>query len=109
MAGVLLDMVGDAKLSVYQEKHSATWPDTRPLVQEIWGVAARLGVKEFVSHVGYEVLDDHVPLIQRGIRSVDLIDFDYTFWHTVSDTPDKCSAESLGKIGELVLRLIYEE
>ncbi len=105
LAGVLLDMVGDSKLSIYQETHSATWPDTRPLVQEIWGTAARLGVKEFIPRVGYEVLDDHVPL--RNIAKIpvcDVIDFQYPdrsnrFWHTTADTPNRCSADSLGKVG----------
>jgi glutaminyl-peptide cyclotransferase len=105
LAGVLLDMVGDAKLSIYQEKHSATWPDTRPLVQEIWDTAARLGVKEFIPRVGYEVLDDHVPLRNIAkIPVIDVIDFQYPdrtnrYWHTTADTPNRCSAASLGKVG----------
>ena len=33
VAGVLLDMVGDSKLSIYQEGHSVTWTNTRPIVQ----------------------------------------------------------------------------
>ena len=105
VAGVLLDMVGDAKLSLYQEAHSATWPDTRPLVQEIWGTAARLGVVEFIPRVGYDVKDDHLPLRNiAGIPVCDVIDFHYPdrrngFWHTTSDTPARCSAASLGKVG----------
>jgi hypothetical protein len=31
---------------------------------------------------------------------VDIIDFDYPYWHTVQDTPDKVSAESLQAVGE---------
>jgi hypothetical protein len=53
------------------------------------------------------VTDDHIPLIERGIPAIDLIDFDYPYWHTIADTPDKCSAESLGKIGRLVLMMLY--
>ena len=30
--GVLLDMVGDANLEIYQERNSVRWRDTRPLV-----------------------------------------------------------------------------
>jgi len=33
-AGVLFDMVADAKLSVYQERFSATWSQTRPPARE---------------------------------------------------------------------------
>jgi hypothetical protein len=50
--GVLLDMVGDVNLSIYQEQHSVTWRDTRPLVKEIWATAQRLGVDEFIPRVG---------------------------------------------------------
>ena len=64
--GVVLDMVGDADLQIYQEQHSVTWRDTRPLVKEIWATAGRLGVKEFIPRVGYEVHDDHLPLRNIG-------------------------------------------
>jgi hypothetical protein len=52
-------------------------------------------------------MDDHLPLIQSGIPTIDIIDFDYPYWHTVEDTPDKCSAESLDVVGQLVLSVIY--
>ena len=109
VAGVLLDMVGDRNLTIYQERSSATWPDTRPLVQEIWDTAERLGVKEFIPRVGYDVRDDHVPLHQIAkIPIIDLIDFEYPdrsnrFWHTTQDAPGRCSAESLGKVGWVLL------
>jgi glutaminyl-peptide cyclotransferase len=31
---------------------------------------------------------------------VDLIDFDYPYWHTTQDTPDKVSAKSLQAVGD---------
>ena len=40
------------------------------------------------------VLDDHVPFLDAGIPAVDLIDFRYPEWHTVSDLPDRVSPES---------------
>ncbi len=36
------------------------------------------------------------------IPTIDLIDFDYPPWHTMGDTPDKCSALSLAKVGWVV-------
>ncbi len=108
IAGVLLDMVGDAKLSVYQERFSATWPDTRPLVQEIWGTAERLGIREFIPRIGYEVRDDHLPLHQIAkIPIIDVIDYQYpdrnnSYWHTTADAPGRCSADSLGKVGLVI-------
>ena len=102
---ILLDMIGDRDLSLSRDINSI---DSAPrLWERIIRHCENLDIA--LSPGTFMILDDHVPLIQRGIPSVDLIDFDFTFWHTVSDTPDKCSAESLGKIGALVLRLIYEE
>ena len=52
--GVLLDMVGSADLQIYQEHNSVRWQDTRPLVEQIWATAARLGVGEFIAEPKYE-------------------------------------------------------
>jgi hypothetical protein len=108
--GVLLDMVADSDLTVYQERHSMSWPDTRPLVKDIWATAARLGVDEFVPRVGYIVRDDHLPL--RNIAKIptcDIIDFVDSwgqippgYWHTTMDTPQRCSPSSLVKVGWVV-------
>jgi hypothetical protein len=109
IAGVLLDMVGDAKLSIFQERHSVGWKETRPIVQGIWGTAARLGINEFIPRVGYEVSDDHLPLYRiAGIPTIDVIDFHYpdqfnSYWHTTNDSPGRCSADSLGKVGTVML------
>lgn len=101
--GVLLDMIGDAELQIYQERNSVWWKDTRPLVADLWATAARLGVHEFVPKAMHEVRDDHVVLHDVGrIPCIDVIDFDYPFWHTQGDTPDKCSALSLAKVGWVV-------
>jgi hypothetical protein len=52
-------------------------------------------------------MDDHIPLLQVGIPVIDLIDLDYPHWHTVADTPDKCSAASLDQVGRVLVHLIY--
>jgi len=102
--GVLLDMVGDADLQIYQELNSIRWRDTRPLVNDIWRVAAELGVREFIDRGKYEIRDDHLALrnIAR-IPTCDIIDFDYPAWHTEADTAKNCSADSLGKVGSVIL------
>ncbi len=46
------------------------------------------------------MIDDHTPFLEAGISAVDLIDFDYPYWHTTQDTPDKVSAKSLQAVGE---------
>jgi hypothetical protein len=98
--GILLDMVGDDDLQLWQERNSLSWRDTRALVQDVWATAARLGVRDFIAKPKHEVSDDHVTLHEIGhIPCIDLIDFDYPPWHTQGDTPDKCSALSLAKVG----------
>ena len=101
--GLLLDMIGDADLQIPQEANGLWWQDTKPLVQEIYDIARRLGVREFMHRRGQEVQDDHIMLHNVGkIPTIDLIDFDYPPWHTMGDTPDKCSALSLAKVGWVV-------
>jgi len=101
--GVLLDMVGDADLQIYQERNSTWWRDTRPLVEDIWATAARLGVREFIPKRMHEVNDDHVMLHDLGrIPCIDVIDFDYPPWHTQGDTPERCSPLSLAKVGWVI-------
>ncbi len=98
-AAVIVDMIGDKDLNIYMEKNSD--PTLR---DEIWESAAALGFAEwFIPEVKYSILDDHTPFLQAGIPAVDLIDFDYPYWHTTSDTADKVSPESLGMVGSTLL------
>ena len=94
-AVVIVDMIGDADQNIYIERNS-----NPALVNEIWGIAAKLGYQEsFISTAKYSMLDDHTPFLQAGIPAVDIIDFDYPYWHTTEDTVDKISAESLEIVG----------
>jgi len=98
-AMILLDMVGDADLNIYMEKNS-----NPELMNAIWEQAASRGYNRyFIPTFKYSILDDHIPFIQAGIPSVDIIDFDYPFYHTVEDTIDKVSAQSLEIVGETLL------
>jgi hypothetical protein len=107
--GVVLDMVADRDLEIWQEGHSASWPDTRPIVDSIWDVAARRGAREFVPRPRHTVEDDHVPLRMIGrIPTCDIIDFDYPQWHTTEDTARNCSAESLAVVGGVILQWLQE-
>ena len=103
--GILVDLIGDADLQIYQEQYSLNYaPD---LVEKVWLKAEELGIIEFIPSPKYMVNDDHLPLLDVGIPCIDIIDFDYPYWHTTQDTPDKCSPESLGKVGRVVLSLLY--
>jgi glutaminyl-peptide cyclotransferase len=98
-AAVIIDMIGDKALDIYMEKNS-----NHGLNQEIWNQAAALGYKdEFIPQYKYSMEDDHTPFLQKGITAVDLIDFDYPYWHTAEDTSDKVSAGSLKIVGDTLL------
>ena len=74
------------------------------LTRQIWETAASLGYQQqFIAQPKYRMLDDHIPFIDAGIPAVDLIDFDYPYWHTGQDTADKVSAASLEAVGRTLL------
>jgi Zn-dependent M28 family amino/carboxypeptidase len=100
---VILDMIGDTDLNIYMERNSNS-----DLNNEIWGVASKLGYSQFIPTYKYNMIDDHTPFIQAGIRAVDVIDFDYPYWHTVDDTLDKVSSESLKAVGATILEWIKQ-
>lgn len=92
---IIVDMIGDADQQIYLEQNST--PEVR---DRIWAVAAELGYGDyFVNRPGYSMLDDHTPFLRRGLRAVDIIDFDYPYWHTTADTADKLSPASLERVG----------
>lgn len=102
---VLLDMIGDRDLAIYQEGFSLI--AATDVVDYVWETARALGHGEiFISRAGGSIEDDHIPLQQAGIRAIDVIDLDYPYWHTAEDTIDKISAASLQVVGEVVLELI---
>jgi hypothetical protein len=117
--GVLWDMIGDEDLNILQEGNSlAKAPE---VVSRVWGKAAELGYeKYFIPREGYEVTDDHVPLLAKGLRVIDVIDLDYgppgpdgqanpNYHHTLQDTIDKISARSLQIVGDVGLALITDQ
>lgn len=108
--GILLDMVGDKYLEIPKEQHSIKYaPD---IIDLVWNKAKELGYMQFIDAPGESIYDDHLPLNEVGIKTIDLIDFDYPdptnrFWHTHQDTPENCSAESLEAVGTVLTHVIY--
>jgi glutaminyl-peptide cyclotransferase len=99
-AGIVLDMVGGRELRIKQEPNSV---DAAPqLVRQVWEVARSLRINSFRFEEGREVMDDHLALIRAGIPTIDLIDFDYPYWHKADDLPENCAAESLADVGRVV-------
>ncbi|RLC98168.1 MAG: hypothetical protein DRI77_05660 [Chloroflexi bacterium] len=103
-AVVVVDMIGDADQQLYLERNSDP-----TLQKQLWQIAATLGYTEtFISAYRWAILDDHFPFTQQGIPAVDIIDFDYPYWHTTQDTADKVSPDSLERVGR-VLEVWLEE
>jgi glutaminyl-peptide cyclotransferase len=104
---IIMDMVADAELGIPRDTHSLR--DARWLVQLVWSTARDLGEEAFIQGRTISIVDDHVPLNEAGIPSILLIDYDYprpgapTYWHTHSDTLEHTSAESLARVGNVVL------
>ena len=108
--GIVLDMVGDKSLEISKERYSLKYaPD---IVELVWSTAKELRIEQFTDDIQNYVIDDHLPFNEVGIKTIDLIDFNYPdesnrFWHTTEDTPDKCSPESLEAVGKVLMQVIY--
>lgn len=102
---VVVDMVGDSDLDIFKERVSLARAPA--VVEMIWEEAARQGASSFHPWPGHTVMDDHWPLLEKGIPCINIIDFDYPYWHTHADTPERCSPESLTEVGRVLLGVIY--
>ena len=105
---ILLDMIGDKDLNVYREGNSQSLHPE--LNDKVWAAAGTLGYRaQFPDSVKYVIGDDHLSFNSAGIPAIDLIDFDYGYWHTLGDTADKCSPQSLKAVGDVVAKVVYDE
>ncbi|HEV7836937.1 MAG TPA: M28 family peptidase [Gemmatimonadaceae bacterium] len=103
--GVLWDMIGDKDLRIPYEMNS--FQQAPEVVSRVWQTAADLGYGDtFVQESGGAIIDDHVPLLNSGMRVIDVIDLDYPPHHTPQDTMDKISAKSLAKVGDVATALV---
>ena len=99
-AMILVDMIGARDLKLLRESQfSAKW-----LVDIIWATSKKLGYASTFLDEDYPVDDDHLPFVQAGIPSVDLIDLrDYPQWHTAQDDLAHVGAASLGIVGNTLV------
>jgi glutaminyl-peptide cyclotransferase len=101
-AMVLLDFVGDRRLRTPREELS-----NLRLWSRLRAAARRAGtVRAFPDESQGVVQDDHLPFLQAGVPSIDLIDFDFPCWHRTCDDLSAVSERSLDVSGETVLELI---
>lgn len=115
--GILLDMIGGKNLILPREEASQQYAASAN--DKVFGVAQSLGYDmTFRANETQSVDDDHIPLNRAGIPTIDLIcplpmgsyeTTGYRYWHTLEDTADKCSAESLKMVGETMAEVLYRE
>ncbi|MDD3642746.1 MAG: M28 family peptidase, partial [Candidatus Krumholzibacteria bacterium] len=104
-AAIVIDMIGDRDLDIPMESYSLAAAPA--LLGELYDIASGLGYAQFRRERGPAIIDDHLPLIRAGLPAVDLIDFDYPWWHTLDDTPDKCSPRSLEAVGRVLVEYLW--
>jgi Peptidase family M28 len=102
-AGILFDMVGDRSLDI-------TLPADSPpeMARGIFAAAEALKSRGYFTYLDRGMTDDHTPLNAIGIPTIDIIDFDFPWWHTADDTIDKISAQSLQIVGSVALYYLSE-
>jgi glutaminyl-peptide cyclotransferase len=101
---VLVDMIGDADQQLYYERNSH-----QAMNEGVWEIAADLGHPAFVPTPRHSMLDDHTPFLEEGIPAIDIIDFDYPYWHTTADTLDKIHPYSLEVVGTTVQEWLLQD
>ena len=101
--GILFDMVGDRSLGI-------TLPPNSPsaVAHDVFAAAEALKLRKYFSYLDRDLIDDHAPLNTIGVPTIDIIDFDYSWWHTADDTMDKISAQSLQIVGSVALYYLAE-
>ena len=100
-----IDMIGDKNLKLVWDTSSAA-----SLRTMFWDAADSLGYSASFPRQGGAIEDDHIPFINAGVRSLDVIDFESqgTFWHTPKDTMDKLAAHSFEVVGTVLVRVLGE-
>lgn len=105
--GVLFDMVGHVGARFQYESHSLR--AAPEVVQRVWTTAARLGhAASFPNREYGAITDDHVPLIEVGMKVIDVIDLEYAWHHTPEDTADKLAQSTLQMVGDVAVTVLRD-
>lgn len=99
--GIIVDMIGDKSLEIYKEINSLKF--AQDILNKFFEIAYKNDLKSFIPIEKYSIIDDHIPLNEKGLKTILLIDFDYPFWHTVYDDTFNISKNSLEEVGKAIL------
>ena len=114
--GILLDMVGGQGAKFYQEQFSLRYAAS--IVDKVWSAARHAGYGSmFTNEVGGQITDDHIPVNEAGIPTVDVIPFypdcrQSSFgptWHTINDDMEHLDINTLKAVGQTLIQVIYSE
>jgi glutaminyl-peptide cyclotransferase len=101
-AMILLDFVGNRELAIRYESNSSPG-----LWRKLRAAAGRVGARaHFPSGSQGAVSDDHLPFLDQGVPSIDLIDFDFPCWHRRCDDMSAVSKRSVDAVGETIYELL---
>ena len=100
-AVILVDMIGSRDLRIKRDTNSTSW-----LTDLVWSTASRLGYGNIFVSSETSVEDDHVPFLRRSVPAVDIIDLEIPYWHTLQDTLDKLSPNSLAVVGHVLMAVL---
>ncbi len=93
---ILLDMVGGYNQTIQPPSNSDQF-----IYQQIQSTAMQFGYGDhFLDPSTYSIIDDHVPFLEAGVPSVDLIDIIDPNWHTIFDDIENVSTTSLQRVGD---------
>lgn len=95
---LLVDMIADRDLRIRRDLNSTAW-----LTDIVWNAARAQKLANHFSNERTEIEDDHLPFVEAGVPSLDIIDLEYDAWHTPLDTLDAVSARSLQVVGDVLL------
>ena len=102
---MLADMRGDKDLDIQRDSSSTAW-----LVALVAQAAKKFNDQRYFFQTEMAVTDDHLPFVQRGVPSIDVIDLNYgpnnSYHHTAQDTMDKISARRLTIDGDVFMETI---
>ena len=107
-AMILLDMIGDRDLTITLPRNI-----DRKLMGMAFDAARKAGIRQKFSLTKSMVTDDHVPFLEAGIPTLNLIDFQHgskpglnDYWHTEQDSIERISADSLQAMGNVVINIL---
>ncbi len=114
--GILLDMVGAPDATFYFDEVSEQ--NAGRVLTKVWDMAGQIGyASTFKKERGFgSIIDDHVYVNKyANIPMIDIIDHrkdgkGFTpAWHTTNDTMENISRETLAKVANVLMTVLYNE